>query len=155
MPDKERLSFKIGLSNTSSKKQPKFKISIDGAVLLEELITAPANTVQYFTFNAELDDSTHQLEIVLLNKEAGDTIVENDTILDDMLLSVESIEINEIDLGHLRWSHSLYYPIYPDNYLDTKQKEIKEVKNCKDLGWNGTWVLPFSVPFYIWALENI
>jgi hypothetical protein len=72
-----------------------------------------------------------------------------------MLLHVESIEIDEIDIGTLKWTASSYFPDYPDSYLDETQKQIKELKGFVDLGWNGTWKLPFASPFYIWLLENL
>lgn len=152
----EKLKFKIGLSRSSSKKTPEFSIGISGKEFIHTKISAEPNTVEYFEFECELEETIHQLEISLLNKLPLDTVQdENGNIIEDMLLTVESIEVDEIDLGNLRWSLSSYYPKYPNSYNNENQKKVTEVKNCIDLGWNGTWVLQFSSPFYIWLLENI
>jgi hypothetical protein len=74
-------------------------------------------------------------------------------------LNIDSIEIDEIDLGSLLWTASKYYPNYPVVYKTKMQSEgvnLPElVDNCVNLGWNGKWTLPFQSPFYIWLLENI
>jgi hypothetical protein len=72
-----------------------------------------------------------------------------------MVLNIDSIEVDEIDLGNLLWTASIYNPIYPDCYADQEQKNIKDITECVTLGWNGMWRLPFTSPFYIWLLENI
>jgi hypothetical protein len=67
--------------------------------------------------------------------------------------------IDEIDLDVLKWTHSIYEPKYPKHYIIKAQSQgttlEKTLKNCINLGWNGTWKLPFTSPFYVWLLENI
>jgi hypothetical protein len=76
-----------------------------------------------------------------------------------MLLTIDSIEVDEIDIGSLLWTNSKYYPKYPQDYIDAQNKlgnKLEpELKEFVDLGWNGRWVLPFQSPFYIWLLENL
>jgi hypothetical protein len=55
------------------------------------------------------------------------------------------VEIDEIDLGQVPFNLSEYRP---DHNSDV-------VKNCVNLGWNGTWTLRWTNPFYIWLLENL
>jgi hypothetical protein len=119
-------------------------------------LSKSANEIEYFEFDAELENENNSFNIELLNKLDSDTIKdESDNIVEDMLLCIKSLEIDEISIDHLLWSNSLYYPIYPETYLDETQKAITEVRNCVDLGWNGVWKFPFTSPFYIWLLENI
>ena len=73
-------------------------------------------------------------------------IVKDGKIVEDMLLEIESIEIDEIDLANLTHTKSHFIP---------DDRSLPELDMCIDLGWNGTWVLPFESPFYIWLLENI
>jgi len=153
---KEVLHFKIGLSGTSSSKQPEFNISINNNIFHHATLTQGIGIIEYFEFDAEIDEGDNILGIESLNKLPEDTIKdESENVIDDMLLTIESIEIDDVDLGSLKWSVSLYYPKYPEVYLDEEQKKILEIKNCVHLGWNGTWKLPFSSPFYIWLLEHI
>lgn len=153
---KEILSFKVGLSGTSSLKSPDFKICVDGKTFCEGSLSTNPNETEYFEFPVEILEGEHSLEVHLLNKHSTDTI-KDDTgqILEDMLLNIDSIEIDEIEIGVLKWTASSYFPEYPSDYLDETQKSIKEVKNCVNLGWNGVWKIQFTSPFYIWLLENI
>jgi hypothetical protein len=160
MDEKETLAFKVGLSRTSDKKPTEFKISINGNVIVQDKLLKSSNETEYFEFNYEIAEGDNTLEITLLNKGFGDTVLDSDgNIISDMLLNIESIEIDEIDLGSLKWTLSVYEPIYPERYRVEAQKRGDElspsVKNCVNLGWNGTWKLPFTSPFYIWLLENI
>lgn len=160
MNEKEALNFKIGLSGTTEKKQPEFRISVNGIKQVHDKLSEKPNSTEYFSFGVEISEGANVLEIELLNKSFGDTVIDSQgNILDDMLLNIDSIEIDEIDLGSLKWTLSEYYPIYPERY----KKEIfrtggnlnESVKNCVNLGWNGKWQLTFTSPFYIWLLENI
>ena len=154
--DKETLHFKVGLSGTSEKKQPKFSIAIDGNIVCEGTLSQAPNATEYFEFDVSLTEEPHELQISFLNKVPTDTIKDSDgNIVGDLLLNIDSIEIDDIDLGTLPWTASIYNPIYPESYTDQDQKNVKDVINCVTLGWNGTWRLPFVSPFYIWLLENL
>ena len=154
--DKETLTFKIGLKGSSNIKQPKFNIAVNDQIFVHASLSVTTGEVEYFEFSADIVEGVNQLAITFLNKDPGDTAQDDQgNIVSDLLLSIDSIEIDEIDLGSLLWTMSVYNPIYPESYTNTEQKQITDVKNCVDLGWNGTWYLPFTSPFYIWLLENI
>ena len=160
MEEKETLHFKIGLSGSSSRKQPEFRISVNGNKQVHDRLKGAANETEYFDFDLEIAEGENFIEIELLNKGFGDTTVDQDgNILDDLLLNIDSIEIDEIDLGSLKWTLSDYQPVYPERYkaeVFRRGENLPDsVKNCVNLGWNGKWVLPFTSPFYIWLLENI
>jgi len=160
MEEKETLHFKIGLSGSSSRKQPEFRISVNGNKQVHDRLKGAANETEYFDFDLEIAEGENFIEIELLNKGFGDTTVDQDgNILDDLLLNIDSIEIDEIDLGALKWTLSDYQPVYPERYkaeVFRRGDNLPDsVKNCVNLGWNGKWVLPFTSPFYIWLLENI
>lgn len=155
----EKLKFKIGLSSTGTEKHPHFRISLNK----EEKISASleSNDVSYYEFDAEVAEGELILDIEFLNKGFGDTVIdEQGNILSDLILNIESIEIDEIELSTLKWSNSEYRPIYPSKHVisvlkETGKKPDDVVKNCVNLGWNGKWSLPFQSPFYIWLLENM
>jgi hypothetical protein len=156
--EKENLHFRIGLSGTGD-KLPEFKISVGGKEYIHGTL-ASNDTVEYFEFDAEIEEGAHSLDIAFLNKTVYDTKLDaNGNIVKDLLLNIDSIEIDEIDIGSLKWTASNYTPLYPESYkqhvLRTGQEIETELKNCVNLGWNGTWSLPFTSPFYIWLLENI
>lgn len=158
--DKETLHFKIGLSGSSPIKQPHVTIKVSGQEYCNITLTKNPNETEYFEFDTELQEGNHSLEIVFLNKTDRDTVLDqNGNIMSDLLLNIDSIEIDEIDLGTLLWTASVYRPDYPKAYLENSKLKGEslplELGNFVNLGWNGVWSLPFTSPFYIWLLENI
>jgi hypothetical protein len=97
MHDKETLNFKFGLSGSSTKKQPEFKISINGKKFIHEKIRGQVNETEFFEFDAEIDQESNTIEIELLNKGFGDTVIDSDgNIIQDLLLNIDTIEIDQI-----------------------------------------------------------
>ena len=155
----EKLKFKIGLSGTYWDKRPNYTVSISGKEYAAGTISGESDAVEFIEFTADLGDGgTHSLEISLLNKEDSDikkddyTDPDNYKIIGDMLLNVESIEIDDIDLGMLRYSKGVYKLKTPQV---SKDGIVKELPNCVNLGWNGTYTIDFTTPFYIWLLESL
>lgn len=150
MSDKlvETIKFKIGLSGTYWDKKPGFLIKLDGEEKLRGSITKDNEVVEYLEFEADVEeDRSHCLEICLLNKTDTDCFVdENGAITKDMLLNIESLEIEDIDLGILKWSASNFVP---------DDTSITPIKGCVNLGWNGSYKLEFNSPFYLWLLDNL
>ena len=72
-------------------------------------------------------------------------------VMKDMLLNIDDITIDDLSLGNLLWS--------AEYKLDERQmyngKEIDHMDRCVNLGWNGSYTLNFSSPFYIWLLEKL
>jgi hypothetical protein len=163
MSEVEKLHFKIGLSGTYWAKRPIYSILVNDQVKETCEITTASDEVFFVEFDCEVSEGPCTLKIRLENKENPDTVTDDTTeefvILKDMLLNIESVEIDEIDLGSLKWTLSDYQPVYPERYKAEVFRRgdtlPDSVKNCVNLGWNGKWVLPFTSPFYIWLLENI
>ena len=63
-----------------------------------------------------------------------------------MLLNIDSIEIDEIDISELKWSASEFVADDPNR---------PTLQECVNLGWNGSYQLKFTSPFYLWLLENM
>lgn len=141
----EALKFKIGLSGTFWDKQPNFSIFLDDSLYATG--TASSN-IEYICFNANLAEQlSHKLKIRLTNKSDSDTVTDTDgNIIKDMLLNIDSIEIDDIELGQLKWSLSEFLPD------DATTRPV--LKNCVNLGWNGTYTLEFDSPYYLWLLEK-
>lgn len=158
MSQQEKLHFKIGLSGSKSNKKPEFAILVNNKEFVHQKIQS--DEIEYFEFSCIVDEGESSLVISLLNKEDSDTVKNNTgDIVSDMLLNIESVEIDEIDLGLLLWTLSDYRPKYSQSHYDY-QKQLgitlpNSIGNCVNLGWNGDWVLKFSSPYYAWLLENI
>ena len=98
-----------------------------------------------------IDEGQHELKIRLENKTINDTVIENSEVVKDMLLNIDDITIDDISLGNLLWS-SEYILDKPQEY---NGNTIDHLDGCVNLGWNGTYVLKFTSPFYIWLLEKL
>lgn len=143
---KETLNFKITLSGTYWDKVPAYSVLLDSVLFAQGSATKEPTSVEFTTDVDE--DKEHILEIRLENKNDSDT-VENESktaIVKDLLLNIDKIEIDEIDIAELKWSASEFIADNADR---------SPLKNCVNLGWNGSYKLKFSSPFYLWLLENM
>ena len=147
--NEEKLSFVVTLSGTFWDRRPQFSIWLDDHVVTQSEI--PDATSQPISFERTVAEGSHTLKIRLENKSPGDTVVKNGEIIKDMMLNIDDIMIDDISLGHLIWS--------AEYILDKKQsfngQEIDHLDNSVNLGWNGTYMLKFNSPFYIWLLEKL
>jgi hypothetical protein len=153
MSDLEHVDFKISLSSEWFRLPPHVQISLDDELIedIEVAEKSSASEKQTLEFSRDLGDGKHYLKIRYLGKEIPDTQIDaNNNITKDHLINIDSIDIDDIELGFLAFQKGIFYPdqvIRPD--LPT---EIHEM-TC--IGYNGTWVLEFEVPTYIWFLENL
>ena len=145
----ETLKFRIGVSGSYWNKKPAYSVSVDGVEQACAIIAADTGVVEYAEFTlAVIEDSPHLLEIKLLNKTDDDVVESQDKteIVKDMLLNIESISIDDIELGQIKWDQSEFVAEDPDR---------PTLKNCVNLGWNVIYQLKFSSPFYLWLLEKM
>jgi hypothetical protein len=145
----EKLSFVVSLSGTFWDKRPQFSIWLDDHQVVASEIASTA--IQSINFERTIAEGSHTLKIRLENKTDQDTIVENGQVIKDMLLNIDDIIIDDISLGNLLWSAE-YVLDKPQEYLG---KTINHLDSCVNLGWNGTYILNFTSPFYVWLLEKL
>jgi hypothetical protein len=156
----EELNFHIGISGTYWNKKPRYLVAIQaadgsnaGGIPEELTITAESGVVEYVDFVTDLPDGDYELRIHLCNKDDTDVVKAGDgSIASDMLLNIESLEVDDIDLGTLRHTASVFKPKVPQEF---NGQTITELKMCVNLGWNGVYTLPFTVPFHYWLLEKL
>jgi Zn-dependent metalloprotease len=147
--NEEKLSFVVALSGTFWDRRPQFSIWLDDhQVVASEIVSAAQQEIK---FERTVDEGVHTLKIRLENKNKQDTVLENGEVVKDMLLNIDDITIDDISLGNLLWSAE-YILDHPQEY---KGQTVTKLDNCVNLGWNGTYVLKFTSPFYIWLLEQL
>jgi len=146
--NEEQLRFVVSLSATFWDKRPQFSIWLDDHVVTQSEISADPHNV---VFERAVEPGAHSLKIRLENKTNHDTQIKDRVIVNDMLLNIDDITIDDISLGNLLWSAE-YLLDQPQEY---NGKTINHLDNCVNLGWNGTYTLKFSSPFYIWLLEQL
>jgi hypothetical protein len=146
----ETLTFKISLTGTYWSKKPNFSIFLNDELIEQKDIEN--ESVHEIVFERGVtEDQEHELKIRLNNKQDEDTIVENNQIVKDMILNIDGIEIDDVDIGNLRWSAD--YKL--DQAHEYNGKQTDHMDNCVNLGFNGTYTLKFTSPFYVWLLEKL
>lgn len=154
----EKIHFKIGLTGTYWDKKPHYTISVDDKEYVNAYITKESDTTEYVEFDCEVEEEAeHVLRIRLDNKAAEDTVTDNPDLADckiikDMLLNLVSIEVDDIELGTIAQMAGVFKFDEPQNYPSPGATEIPL---CVNFGFNGTYELQFSSPFYLWLLEKI
>ncbi len=147
--NEEKLSFVVTLSGTFWDRRPQFSIWLDYHAVIQSEIAGTAQ--QPMTFEHTIDEGPHTLKIRLENKIDADTVIDMGEVVKDMLLNIDDITVDDISLGNLLWSAEYIL----DKKSIYKGQEIDHLDGCVNLGWNGTYVLKFSSPFYLWLLEKL
>jgi hypothetical protein len=145
----EKVDFEITLSSTWHDHTPKFVLSLNDDIIEVGEITEKddENKFRKIKFSRELSEGNHALKITLHSKNNYQTKVDNDgNITHDQLLHIKEIYIDEIELGHLAYVMSKFYK---ENETQPHEKPLNVI------GYNGTYVLEFNVPSYLWFLENL
>lgn len=145
----ENLNFQISLTGTYWDKRPQFSVWLDNQVVLQSEIASASE--QIVSFERRVNEGIHELKIRLENKTNDDVVIENGEVVKDMLLNIDDITIDDISLGNLLWSAEYVL----DKTQTYKGQTIDHLDGCVNLGWNGTYVLKFTSPFYIWLLEKL
>lgn len=146
----ESLDFSVTVSGTYWNKKPQFSIWLDDNVIIQTEISNESDQTHKFTHT--IDEGEHVLRIKLENKTDSDTLIVDGQVSKDMLLNINNITIDDISLGELLWSESIFLLDKPHEYQGDK---ITHLDNCVNLGWNGSYTLTFSSPYYIWLLEKL
>jgi len=146
--NEEKLSFVVSLNGTFWERKPQFSVWLDDHVIVQSEISADPHNV---VFDHTVSEGDHTIKVRLENKTSNDTIVENGVIIKDMLLNIKDISIEGASLGNVLWSAE-YILDQPQQY---NGQTVTKLDGCINLGWNGTYVLKFSSPFYPWLLEQL
>ena len=156
----EKLKFKIELYATMWDKPPYTEILIDNHLKFKGYVIETEGKPKTIEFDHEFkENGNYNLVIRYLGKQKTQTVVDkNGRMIKDQLLHIKSIEVDEVNIGPIVY-HGIYTPKYPEPWA-TEQRQAgnelhKSFKNVTKMGHNGTWVLNFSSPFYMWLLENL
>lgn len=145
----ESLDISVTVSGTYWDKRPQYTIWLNDTLIVNSEISSELPQTHKFTH--QVNDGVHQLKIRLENKTPKDTIVNNNIIEHDMMLNIVNITIDDISLDQLL--HSAVYKL--DEPQEFEGKMVEYLDNCINLGWNGTYILSFNSPYYLWLLESI
>ena len=142
------IPFKISVENTDPSKLLNFEILLDNTrIFYSDHINEPV--VFSCNINDEIE-TEHVLEFVMTSKTSDCTQIDDQgNIVSDAMLSVKTIEFDEIDIFKTFTENSVY-----THDFNGTQPEIQE-KFYGDMGCNGRVTFKFTTPFYLWLLENM
>jgi hypothetical protein len=105
---------------------------------------------QLITIDMSDTDGDHQLQLILKNKTAAHTkIDDNGTIVSDATLTISNLSFDEIKLGHMVTKLATY-----DHNFNGTKAPVQD-RFYGEMGCNGTVSLGFTTPIYLWLLENM
>ena len=149
----EEVEIEIALSAKLHVNPPSFQLLVDDIIIESGKITEQQinEESKIIKWKGNLDEGDHTIRIKYFNKTNADTIIDNVTkeILYDQLLHIDSVSIDSIELGFLAYKLSKFYP---DRNIRPDLDEV--IPQRTTIGFNGEWQLKFSVPTYLWLLEN-
>ena len=153
-PTSETLEFQIHLRAEFWDLPPGAEILVDGESKFNQLIDAPSHIV---TFNHTLKfGEPHQLSVRRYNKVGGQTLVDGDRIL-DQLLYIDKVVIDKINIRNIVWSQSWNEPEYPEPWASNQRAQgvelLEQVPAETCLGHNSVWRLNFTSPFYRFIMD--
>ena len=99
-------------------------------------------------FNLDLGQGSHEVYIDFASKT-------NDT--PDMAVEIDCVTAGGIAVDRLKWAGK-YYPQYPEPWASQQTETLQDcINSATYLGWNGRWVLQFTVPIFTWIhrIENL
>jgi hypothetical protein len=141
------LQLSFGLESTDADIPLCFELWADSQLIFSN---PHVGKFQQIMCNLPNDEGDHILKFILKNKQSYHTIVnEQGEILQDVVLKISNIAFDEIELGHDILNLARYYHDYNGH-----GKEIED-QFLGEMGCNGTVVLKFSTPIYLWLLENM
>lgn len=153
MSGAETVEFKITLSSEWYRLPVHVQVYLNDDLIEDTEITERESEGESreIKFTSQLEDGPNRLRIRYLDKETPDTTIdEGGNIVKDHLLNIKEIEIDEIELGYLCFSKGKFFPD-----RDIRPDLPEEMCDITCFGYNGTYVLEFQVPTYIWFLENL
>ena len=107
-----------------------------------------SSTMLAFTLDAEEGDQ--ELKFIMKNKTMEHTTVdENNKIVNDACLNISNFTIDSAELGHTFLEQCKYH-----HDFNGSQDPVVD-KFYGDMGCNGTVILKFSSPVYLWMLETV
>ena len=152
------MNFKLGLIGHYWDKVPAYQIVIDDNIVKEGQISAESGTSEIIDFDLDLAEGDHVLKVRFTNKTNEQTVKDNEEdpdnyeIVKDMTLEIDTIEVDQVDLGEMKWD-GIYRVDKPVSY--NGEENVTEIQRCTNMGWNGQYEFRFSTPFYLWLLDNI
>lgn len=138
--DRYYLDLTIELESVCRDVLPECIVALDDQIIFQGELSK-SNTIKHHTL---LLPTTHQITISYINKSTVDP---------DQAILIKSIDVNHIQDKKFIWAGS-YRPTYPEPWATEQSQQGQQLlpilTNIDCLGWEGVWVLDFTVPVFTW-----
>lgn len=145
-PTSELIKFKFGFSSTYWNTPPHIEIAIDNTVYYSGHLHKYKMPIE---FTVPLTFADHILQI----KRTGKTLAESrhvDGEWETQSCSLEHLTVDGINIRNILWSKSTFVPVY-----DETQAGDPVIDGECIFGYNGTFNLNFSSPFYQYVVDCV
>ena len=147
MSENNSIALKCKVTSTDFSAALGLRIWLDNAVVYQNNHVREEELIEHSFSDTE---GSHELSFELFGKLPEHTkISETGEILQDAMLSITSIELDEIDVFRLVENLS----VYKHDFNGTQP--LTETKFYGSMGCNGKTTLNFTTPVYMWMLENM
>lgn len=118
----------------------------------DKIVRTALTKISTFSFELDQEPGQYFIKLDFNNKSNEDSLNGN-----DKAIIIKDVIVNGIASKYFIWNGK-YTPTYPEPWYS--QQIIKPdpvLTNTNYLGWNGTWVLEYSVPVFTWIhhTENL
>jgi hypothetical protein len=108
--------------------------------------------IQTITYDLDEDPEEHKLLLVMSGKNSTHTrLDDNDQIVSDIFFTINRLEFEQLDMKELFCQGRRSWHTHSFN---SSQPEFDD-EFYGDIGCNGTVVIPFSTPIYLWLSDNL
>ena len=125
-----------------------FEVWLDNTQLLNIDHVTAAQQV-----SVEIDDDAdgaHEFRLVMKNKTQEHTVVDDTgNIVSNAMLNIANIKLDQITMDYTFSKNSVYHHDFNGSAAAVEDKFFG------DMGCNGSVVLKFTTPIYLWLLENV
>ena len=143
----ENIEIAFNLTSTDYSAELSFSVVLNDKTVVD-IDHVNKETPIKFTIDAE--DGDHELKFIMKNKIMDHTTVdENGQIIKDACLNISNFTIDDIELGYTFLEQCKYH-----HDFNGTQDPIED-EFYGDMGCNGTVILKFSSPVYLWMLETV
>jgi hypothetical protein len=147
MSTAEQITLSFRIVSTDYSVPLGMRVSLDRTVIYENAHLSDQVEIQHPMSD---DDGEHELTFEMFGKTSEHTKIDQDgNIISDAMLSISSIEIDQIDIDYLAQLSAVYHHDFNGS------QSVVEDKFYGSMGCNGVVIFKFSSPIYLWFLENM
>jgi len=127
------------------KGPPHITVKVNDKIIYSNQLTEGRHAIKIEADIKELLESS--IEISMLDKHVGDTLLENGNIVADKFIMIDNLKINNYNITS---DPNLFY-----NKFEYKNNDTDKIESVKSGFWsNSSLILKFSMPFTKWYQEH-